>query len=164
MSEHSDLPLAISFLLAGVIIGVWKSISLHLVAFIRRRFQKSDEPRLTTWQWLYSTSSLLFIATLAVAIWSWNLSSLYSSSAVPPSQQRKPAEETLGAQPTPHRSAEEILGIAPSPYITPIPFDEFMKRVGLRATAICADGTYSYSANRRGNCSHHGGVAQWLPR
>jgi len=31
-------------------------------------------------------------------------------------------------------------------------------------TAICADGTYSYSASRRGTCSHHGGVAQWLSR
>jgi Protein of unknown function (DUF3761) len=32
------------------------------------------------------------------------------------------------------------------------------------ATALCADGTYSYSANRRGTCSHHGDVAQWLSR
>jgi uncharacterized membrane protein len=32
------------------------------------------------------------------------------------------------------------------------------------ATALCADGTYSYSANRRGTCSHHGGVAQWFSR
>lgn len=30
------------------------------------------------------------------------------------------------------------------------------------ATAKCRDGTYSYSQNRRGTCSHHGGVAQWL--
>jgi hypothetical protein len=30
------------------------------------------------------------------------------------------------------------------------------------ASALCADGSYSYSANRRGTCSHHGGVAQWL--
>jgi hypothetical protein len=30
------------------------------------------------------------------------------------------------------------------------------------ATAICRDRTYSYSAHRRGTCSHHGGVAQWL--
>ena len=130
--------------------------------FILREKPKGDS--LAMWRKLYSTPSLLFLATLGIAIWSWNLSALYSSSAVPPSQPRKPAEEILGAQPTPHRSAEEILGIAPSPYLTPIPFDEFMKRVGLRATAICADGTYSYSANRRGNCSHHGGVAQWLPR
>lgn len=30
------------------------------------------------------------------------------------------------------------------------------------ATAICRDGSYSYSAHHRGTCSHHGGVAQWL--
>jgi len=30
------------------------------------------------------------------------------------------------------------------------------------ATARCRDGTYSYSQNHRGTCSHHGGVAQWL--
>lgn len=30
------------------------------------------------------------------------------------------------------------------------------------ATAICRDGTYSHSQSRRGTCSHHGGVAQWL--
>jgi endonuclease YncB( thermonuclease family) len=30
------------------------------------------------------------------------------------------------------------------------------------ATAICSDGTCSYSAHHQGTCSHHGGVAQWL--
>ncbi len=30
------------------------------------------------------------------------------------------------------------------------------------ATAKCADGTYSFSKHRRGTCSHHGGVSQWL--
>ncbi|WP_326788053.1 DUF3761 domain-containing protein [Streptomyces sp. NBC_00151] len=30
------------------------------------------------------------------------------------------------------------------------------------ATALCGDGTYSYSAHRRGTCSHHGGVADRL--
>ncbi|PAU45220.1 hypothetical protein CK936_30680 [Streptomyces albireticuli] len=30
------------------------------------------------------------------------------------------------------------------------------------ASAVCNDGSYSYSAHRRGTCSHHGGVAQWL--
>jgi hypothetical protein len=31
-----------------------------------------------------------------------------------------------------------------------------------KPSAICRDGTYSYSSNRRGTCSHHGGVARWL--
>ncbi|SEF09829.1 Protein of unknown function [Streptomyces sp. 2112.3] len=30
------------------------------------------------------------------------------------------------------------------------------------ASAQCNDGTYSYSAHRRGTCSHHHGVAVWL--
>jgi hypothetical protein len=30
------------------------------------------------------------------------------------------------------------------------------------ATAQCRDGSYSFSRNHRGTCSHHGGVAKWL--
>ncbi|MBN3805056.1 DUF3761 domain-containing protein [Paraburkholderia sp. Ac-20336] len=30
------------------------------------------------------------------------------------------------------------------------------------ATARCRDGSYSFSQHRRGTCSRHGGVAQWL--
>lgn len=30
------------------------------------------------------------------------------------------------------------------------------------ATARCGDGSYSFSQSRRGTCSHHGGVAEWL--
>jgi hypothetical protein len=32
----------------------------------------------------------------------------------------------------------------------------------IRATARCRDGTYSFSQHRRGTCSRHGGVVQWL--
>jgi hypothetical protein len=30
------------------------------------------------------------------------------------------------------------------------------------ASAKCRDGTYSFSQHRRGTCSHHGGVGNWL--
>ena len=30
------------------------------------------------------------------------------------------------------------------------------------ASARCRDGTFSFSKSRRGTCSHHGGVAEWL--
>lgn len=30
------------------------------------------------------------------------------------------------------------------------------------ASAICGDGTYSFSQSRRGTCSSHGGVSEWL--
>lgn len=35
-------------------------------------------------------------------------------------------------------------------------------KVPVGATALCRDGTYSFSRSRRGTCSHHGGVAKWL--
>ena len=31
-----------------------------------------------------------------------------------------------------------------------------------QATALCKDGTYSYSLHRAGTCSHHGGVDMWF--
>jgi hypothetical protein len=31
------------------------------------------------------------------------------------------------------------------------------------ATAVCRDGSYSFSQHRQGTCSHHGGVSRWLP-
>lgn len=34
--------------------------------------------------------------------------------------------------------------------------------VAAGASARCGDGTCSFSQSRRGTCSHHGGVAQWL--
>lgn len=35
-------------------------------------------------------------------------------------------------------------------------------RAPIGASARCKDGTYSFSKNRRGTCSGHRGVAQWL--
>jgi hypothetical protein len=46
-----------------------------------------------------------------------------------------------------------IPGPTPNPYL-PVPGGP---------TAICRDGTYSYSQTRQGTCSYHGGVATWLP-
>ena len=37
-----------------------------------------------------------------------------------------------------------------------------VKPAPLGATARCKDGTHSFSQNRSGTCSGHGGVAQWL--
>lgn len=31
----------------------------------------------------------------------------------------------------------------------------------LKPTALCKDGTYSYSQTRKGTCSHHKGVKYW---
>jgi hypothetical protein len=39
---------------------------------------------------------------------------------------------------------------------------EHANRTPAGATAHCRDGTWSFSEHRRGTCSHHGGVAEWL--
>lgn len=44
-----------------------------------------------------------------------------------------------------------------------VPSPVHSRSVPAGATARCGDGTYSFSRHRRGTCSHHGGVAQWLP-
>jgi Protein of unknown function (DUF3761) len=59
------------------------------------------------------------------------------------------------APPTPY--------VAPAtPYVPPVvtqpPYNPYAG-----ATAICSDGTLSFSAHRSGTCSHHGGVAEWCP-
>jgi hypothetical protein len=38
----------------------------------------------------------------------------------------------------------------------------FSRSVPAGASAECRDGSYSFSANRRGTCSHHRGVKRWL--
>lgn len=43
-----------------------------------------------------------------------------------------------------------------------VPSPVFSDKRPAGATARCGDGSYSFSQNRRGTCSHHGGVAEWL--
>jgi len=38
----------------------------------------------------------------------------------------------------------------------------YYKKAPRGASAVCKDGTYSFSRNRRGTCSRHGGVKKWL--
>ena len=38
----------------------------------------------------------------------------------------------------------------------------YSNTVPVGASARCRDGSYSFSQSRRGTCSHHGGVANWL--
>ena len=42
------------------------------------------------------------------------------------------------------------------------PYNRETTLPSVTATALCNDGTVSYSANRQGTCSHHGGVDKWL--
>src|SRR5213596_3283176 len=54
--------------------------------------------------------------------------------------------------------------VEPSPVATPVvaapvqPADPYAAAKAAGASAVCADGTWSYSKTRSGTCSHHGGV------
>ena len=52
--------------------------------------------------------------------------------------------------------------ISKPPTPLPLPSPTFVPIIQIQPSAICRDGTYSYSQSRRGTCSHHGGVAQWI--
>jgi uncharacterized protein DUF3761 len=49
--------------------------------------------------------------------------------------------------------------VAP-PVVAP-PADPYAAATAAGATAVCADGTWSYSQHRSGTCSSHGGVHWW---
>ena len=73
----------------------------------------------------------------------------YSSPVTSESQAVKPAAKTVIKYYT-NSAGEKIQ--SPTNYDSP----------PAGATALCWDGTYSFSASRRGTCSHHGGVKKWL--
>lgn len=68
----------------------------------------------------------------------------------PPPATIRAASVTNAPTPVPTRTR----AATPAPTATPV-----LPAAG--PTAQCRDGTYSYSANHRGTCSHHGGVATW---
>jgi Protein of unknown function (DUF3761) len=49
----------------------------------------------------------------------------------------------------------------PAPPAPAPPADPYAAATAAGASAVCADGTWSFSANRSGTCSHHGGVHWW---
>lgn len=62
--------------------------------------------------------------------------------------------------PTVKGTSTELIYI-PTNYLSPTPTQQITQCFG--ATALCKDGTCSFSQNRRGTCSHHGGVLIWNP-
>lgn len=63
-----------------------------------------------------------------------------------------------------YRASNDVRSYPPAPPSTTRtrPERRSVRQHPAGASAICRDGTYSYSRNRRGTCSWHGGVAQWL--
>jgi serine/threonine-protein kinase len=78
------------------------------------------------------------------------------TSAVPPAQPKQSPSPSPRAQITPSPKPKPV--VAPTPKPVPGPYAA-AKAAG--ATAVCADGTWSYSQHRSGTCSHHGGVHWW---
>ena len=61
-----------------------------------------------------------------------------------------------------YRASDNVRSYPPGARREPAPTRRSVRAHPSGASAICRDGTYSYSAHRRGTCSHHGGVSQWL--
>lgn len=53
--------------------------------------------------------------------------------------------------------------VLPTETVTPFPAIVPSPAHPAGASALCNDGTYSYSTTRSGTCSGHGGVYIWLP-
>jgi outer membrane biosynthesis protein TonB len=81
---------------------------------------------------------------------------------------------TLAATPAPPPAvapaAAPVAAVpAPAPRVAPPPppvaqppaADPYAPATAAGASAVCADGTWSYSKSRSGTCSHHGGVHWW---
>ena len=83
----------------------------------------------------------------------------HAASAVPvPASAPAPAS---AAQPVPHLVEDgHYRNVDGAVVHSPAHTDSGAAPAG--ASAQCRDGTFSFSAHRRGTCSHHGGVARWL--
>jgi serine/threonine-protein kinase len=69
-------------------------------------------------------------------------------------------------------TASPVAVVTPSSVATPVvakpiaaapvrPADPYAAAKAAGASAVCADGTWSFSKTRSGTCSHHGGVHWW---
>jgi hypothetical protein len=68
---------------------------------------------------------------------------------------------TLTATPAPIAELTPTPTSTEPPTAKPTAYDPIAAAKAAGATAICADGTWSYSATRTGTCSKHGGVHWW---
>src|ERR1700687_1081954 len=90
------------------------------------------------------------------------------SSPTPPIVSRAPSP-TVIPSPTPSPSPKAVATAAPVAVAPPAPAppaaapaqDPYAAATAAGASAVCADGSWSYSKTRSGTCSHHGGVHWW---
>ena len=62
---------------------------------------------------------------------------------------------------TPTPTATATATPAPTPTAGPLSADAIAAATAAGATAVCDDGTWSFSTTRSGTCSYHGGVYWW---
>jgi serine/threonine-protein kinase len=79
-----------------------------------------------------------------------------------------PSPKTVASpSPSPSPVAKPSPVVAPvvapvaAPVAAPAPQNPYAAATAAGASAVCADGSWSYSKNRSGTCSSHGGVHWW---
>ena len=83
-----------------------------------------------------------------------------STESRPASPAASPSHSPL-ASPSPTPSPVAIATAAPAPVVAPPPQDPYAAATAQGASAVCADGSWSFSKTRSGTCSSHGGVHWW---
>jgi serine/threonine-protein kinase len=63
--------------------------------------------------------------------------------------------------PTPAVAPVAVATAAPAPVVAPPPQNPYAAATAAGASAVCADGSWSFSKTRSGTCSGHGGVHWW---
>lgn len=82
------------------------------------------------------------------------------SPAATPSTVSRPASPSLVAAASPSPSPVATAVVEPSPINAPVQ-DPYAAAKAAGASAVCADGSWSFSKTRSGTCSGHGGVHWW---
>lgn len=89
----------------------------------------------------------------------WSLVSYHDKSGyVSNKYLQEPGEKTINVAPQPTSPVHYYTNVNGNQVQSPTSYTS----VPEGATAQCNDGTYSFSQNHRGTCSHHGGVKVWL--
>ncbi len=123
-------------------------------------------------QW-YKKKRYIIPLILAACIGLANSNTNTTSTSVHGLQISVPSTQTVGisttkTQPSPTaKQTSTDTGLSNNNYYTNVNNNQvhspaYSNSVPINATAQCGDGTYSFSQNHRGTCSHHGGVAEWL--
>jgi hypothetical protein len=78
----------------------------------------------------------------------------YAQTTQQPPQPTQPADSATAPSSKPRsyvkRNGQRVKSPVRSPFVP------------AGATALCRDGSWSFSKHRQGTCSHHAGVAKWL--